>query len=207
MPGLYCPIDHIIPKSTDAALSEYMDYPSTIIIYKMRCPYSQFDTKGANLLAAADIFPCIRLHGLDWAVASTKIVELLAQSRNLDLHAHLFDMFAPDENLPLCGDDAVLTIGALEQLGTRFEDFLSFLLRKGPRICLHCETMNEIYDRRTVTDYAAAYSKTRNYLWGFLGRLRQLEAQGRIRILQTQRVFGGQFHEGYSFVVWSPIVE
>jgi hypothetical protein len=117
-------------------------------------------------------------------------------------------MFAPDLSLPLGVNDGVLTIGALEQLGSNFHEFLRFLLRKSPRVCVHCETMNEMYDRKTVPDHlAVAYSKTRNYLWGFLTALRDLEAAGSVRIHQTQRVFGSQFHEGYSFVAWSPIVK
>lgn len=161
---------------------------------------------GANLLAAADILPGKALHGLDWSVASTKILALLAESKKLDIHGHFFDMFQPDASLPLGARDGVLTIGALEQLGGNFKDFLQFLLEKSPQVCVHCETMNELYDRKTVPDYlASAYSKARNYLWGFLTELRQLEADGKVRILQTQRVFGSQFHEGYSFVAWSPV--
>jgi hypothetical protein len=161
---------------------------------------------GSNLVAAAKILPGIELYGLDWSKASNEIIELIARQSNLNLQAQFFDMFSPDYSLEMGRDDAVLTIGALEQLGTQFEDFVLFLLRKQPKICLHLETMNEIYNQRTLTDYAAiAYTRARNYLWGFLGKLRKLEEEGKIYIHQTRRVFGSQFHEGYSFVAWSPI--
>jgi len=162
---------------------------------------------GTNLLAAAEILPALKLHGLDWSVSSTKLVKLLGARKGINIQEHLFDMFAPDQTLPLKASDGVLTIGALEQLGPNFNDFLDFLLQKSPRICIHCETMNELYDRRNIVDFVATeYSKARNYLWGFLTALRNLEAAGKIRIHQTQRVFGSQFHEGYSFVLWSPII-
>jgi hypothetical protein len=161
---------------------------------------------GSNLLAAAEILPGTSLHGLDWSVASTKIVKLLGETKGINIYGHLFDMFTPEQSLPLNGNDGVLTIGAPEQLGTDFTEFLNFLIRKSPRVCVHCETMNELYDRRTVPDFLATdYTKTRNYLWGFLTVLKNFEAEGKIRILQTQRLFGSQFHEGYSFVAWSPI--
>jgi len=49
------------------------------------------------------------------------------------------------------------------------------------------------------------YTKKRNYLFGYLSTLRSLEKRGDIKILQEQRTFGGQYHEGYSFVVWKPM--
>jgi hypothetical protein len=112
-------------------------------------------------------------------------------------------MFTPDPTLDITPADAVYTIGALEQLGDQFVEFTDFLLDKGPAICINCETMDELYDRGDLADYAARqYSKARNYLRGFLTHLRALERAGRIDILQVQRTFGSQYHEGYSFVVW-----
>jgi hypothetical protein len=161
---------------------------------------------GSNLLAAAEILPGTKLYGLDWSIASTKIVKLLGETKSINIYGHLFDMFSPDYSLPVSSNDGVLTIGALEQLGTNFTEFLNFLIEKSPRVCVHFETMNELYDRTTVPDFLATeYSKVRNYLWGFLTALRNLEKEGRVKILQIQRVFGGQFHEGYSFVAWSPV--
>jgi len=163
---------------------------------------------GTNLLAAASILPKVKLHGLDWSISSTKLIKLLGAKKNLNIQEHLFDMFIPDQTLPLNAGDGVLTIGALEQLGSNFDEFLNFLLQKSPKICVHCETMNELYDQSNVMDFVAIeYSKARNYLWGFLTALRKLEAIGKLKILHTQRVFGSQFHEGYSFVVWSPTID
>lgn len=161
---------------------------------------------GNNLLAAAEILPGVKFHGLDWSSSSIKLVKKIAEIKNLDIQAHLFDMFQPDVTLPLKHNDGVLTIGSLEQLGPNFINFLNFIIQKSPSICLHFETMNEIYDRKTLPDFLAIeYSKARNYLQGFLTELKKLEANGKVKILQVQRVFGSQFHEGYSFVAWAPI--
>lgn len=160
---------------------------------------------GHNLLAASQFIPGKRMVGLDWAQASVEIVNRLGETYGLDMSGQRFDMFQPEDSLNLGHRDGVLTIGALEQLGREYGAFLDFLLKKSPQICIHCETMNEIYDRDTVTDYVARlYSKRRNYLDGFLTSLREREKTGALKIIQVQRVFGSQFHEGYSFVVWKP---
>ena len=63
----------------------------------------------------------------------------------------------------------------------------------------------ELYDQNDLFDYvAAAYLRKRGYLQGFLPRLRELEREGVIEILQVQRTFGSLYHDGYSFVVWRP---
>lgn len=160
---------------------------------------------GLNLLHLARIFPGKPLYGLDWAQASCDIVNRLGESREVNLKGIRFDMYYPDPTLDVTGADGVFTIGALEQLGNGFTPFLSFLCSKSPAMCIHFETMDELYTDPTLSDYLIKrYSRARNYLDGFLTDLRQLEKQGAAEILQVQRTFGVQYHEGYSFVVWRP---
>jgi transketolase len=161
---------------------------------------------GLNLLDIARIFPGKSLYGLDWTQAACDIVNRLGKSQEIDLKGVIFDMYHPDPTINLFANDGVFTIGALEQLGNGFRPFLSFLCEKSPRICIHFETMDELYTDPTLSDYLIKrYSRARNYLNGFLTALRELEARGLAEILQIQRTFGGQYHEGYSFVVWRPL--
>jgi hypothetical protein len=99
-----------------------------------------------------------------------------------------------------------LTMCALEQIGDKHEEFLQFLLRQSPALCINMEPICELYDEDNLLDHLAIrYHKQRGYLEGYLSRLRQLESQGRLTILKAQRVFfGNVYHEGYSFVVWKP---
>ena len=62
------------------------------------------------------------------------------------------------------------------------------------------------YNKNNIIDYLAIrYHKKRNYLYGYLTRLQELESEGKIEILKTQRVcFGILYHEAYSFVMWRP---
>ena len=161
---------------------------------------------GLNLLHLSKLFPGKPLYGLDWAQSSCDIADQLAKAQGINLKGIKFDMYTPDSGLDLSDGDGVFTIGALEQLGTGFGPFLSFLCEKSPAICIHFETMNELYSEPTLSDYLIKrYSDTRKYLDGFLNELKKLELSGLAEILQIQRTFGSQYHEGYSFVVWRPI--
>ena len=161
---------------------------------------------GHNLAALAELYPEKEIHGLDWSAASRDLVNKIAEVYNYNITGHLFDMFSPDENFEIPNNSAVLTFGALEQLGHDFELFLQFLLKKSPVLCLNIEPFCELYDDSSLLDYLAAkYQGERNYLAGYLDCLKQLENEGKIQILKTPRMLFGNIHyEGWSFVLWKP---
>ncbi|MBI4333161.1 MAG: class I SAM-dependent methyltransferase [Chloroflexi bacterium] len=161
---------------------------------------------GHNLVALAAIYPEKKIHGLDWAAAARDLVSKIAEVRGYNMSGYLFDMFSPNENLIIPANSAAVTFGALEQLGRNHGAFLQFLLRKRPSLCLHVEPFAELYDDNNLLDYLAIkYQQKRNYLSGYLKRLRQLEHDGQIDIHRVQRLFFGNLnYEGWSFVLWSP---
>lgn len=161
---------------------------------------------GHNLVTLAELFPTKKIHGLDWSVSSRDLVDKIAEVHKYNLAGHLFDMFSPDNTLEITKNSAILTIGALEQLGSDHESFLQFLLKKSPELCLNVEPLCELYDGDHLLDYLAIkYMQKRKYLMNYLGRLRQLENDGKIEILTTQRMFfGSLYYDGWSFVLWRP---
>lgn len=161
---------------------------------------------GYNLVALAELHPQMKLYGLDWAESAVKLVNLIAQTHRLHLEGRRFDFFAPDPELKLASRSVVLTMVALEQVGTRFEEFLNFVLQQSPMLCINMEPLLDLYDPNNLVDsLAIRYHMQRGYLNGYLARLRQLAEEGRIEILKTQRLkFGSLYHEGYSYVVWKP---
>ncbi len=161
---------------------------------------------GHNLVALAELYPEKKLYGLDWSVASRDLVNKVAEVYRYNITGHLFDMFSPNENLEITNNSTILTIGALEQLGRNYESFLQFLLKKSFILCLNVEPFSELYDKDHLLDYVAIkYQEKRNYLMGYLDRLRQLESEGEIEILKVQRMlFGNVHYDGWSFVVWKP---
>ena len=159
-----------------------------------------------NLVALSDLAPALPLIGLDWAASAVSLASSIGRERGINLTGRQFDFFHPDASLDVGSGDAALTIHALEQIGSKCEPFLQFLLEKRPRICVHLEPMLELYDPANLVDHLAIrYHTMRGYLSGFLSRLRQLEAEGRIEILTVRRLgFGSLYHEAYSIAVWRP---
>ena len=161
---------------------------------------------GINLTMLAELFPEKDLVGLDWADSAVDLVNLVSRKHGLRLKGRRFDFFEPDQGLDVGPDAAVVTMCALEQVGANHGALLEFLLQKRPQVCLHMEPICELYDEKNLVDYLAIrYHRQRNYLDGFLTRLRQLESEGRLRIDRVHRPrVGNLYHEGYSYVVWRP---
>jgi len=162
---------------------------------------------GFNLVALGQQVPGVKLYGLDWAPSACEMVSLIGQKHGLDISGVQFDFFNPDRDVTLDPRSAALTLCALEQVGPKHGAFLDFLLEKKPSICINMEPIEDFYDTKSLTDYLALmYHRKRGYLSGFLPRLKSLEAEGRITILEAKRMFfGSLYHEGYSFVVWRPL--
>jgi hypothetical protein len=160
-----------------------------------------------HLLRLRRLNPKARLVGLDWARASTEIISRVRElgiDSNIDGHA--FNFFQPDYGIDVPEGSGVYTIAALEQVGDRHEPFIQFLLSKRPAICVHLEPIAELLDTGNLIDRASQlYFAKRNYLRGFLARLRQLSDEGRVTLHREQRTYtGSYFIEGHSLVVWSP---
>jgi hypothetical protein len=107
-------------------------------------------------------------------------------------------MFNPTD-LDIPKGSAVLTWGALEQLGTNFQPFLNFLLSKDVFV-INVEPIIELFNPKNPMDnHSIEYMKKRNYLNGYLTALKKSKA----KILRTQRLhFGNMNYEGWSFVIW-----
>lgn len=160
---------------------------------------------GLNLVAVAQLFPEKKLYGLDWSVASCRIVDELANRLNLNLKGTLFDMFNPDEKIEVDNTSAVFTIGAMEQLGKNFYPFVNFLLKKKPCICINIEAIYELNDKNSLFgEVAARFIEKRNYLQGYLDFLKMLEKNRQIDILDIRQTFGGLYHDAYTYLVWKP---
>lgn len=162
---------------------------------------------GYNLAQLAALYPDVQLVGLDWAQSAVELVGRVAAQRDVCLSARQYDFYNPDPDLRLAPGAAVLTMCALEQVGSGYGPFLEMLLQQRPQLCLHMEPLEELYDESCLEDYLALrYHHTRGYLRGFLTAIRELAACGRAEILRVQRVpMGNLYHEGYSYLAWRPL--
>ncbi|MEI8088438.1 MAG: class I SAM-dependent methyltransferase [Opitutaceae bacterium] len=162
----------------------------------------------SHLAWLAQEFPKKKLYGFDWARPSQAIIREMAGHYGWNISGGYFDLFAPPADLTLDPQSTVYTFGALEQVGTRHEDFLQFLLRARPALCVHVECVHEFYDEGILSDYLALkYHKRRKYLDGYLTRLRELDAQGRVEIIRAHhQQFGNLYDDSHSLIVWRPRV-
>ena len=161
-----------------------------------------------NLVALAHLFPQKELFGLDWAKATLEIIRVLREELQYKISGRLFDLVHPDHSFSLQPASGVFTIGTLEQIGKDFKPFIGYLIENRPHVCIHIETIYELYNPDILFDYIAVrYLEKRGYLQGLLTYLRELESAGNIEILALQRTFGSLFHDGYSYVIWRPLDE
>lgn len=170
------------------------------LIYEFGCGSCQ------HPVVLSELFPKKQIIGLDWTSASIKIIKKLRQLNKINLMGKHFNLFKPDFNYKLSSNCAVFTVGTLEQLGRNFDPFLKYLIFNKASLCLHLETIRELYEGENLLDYLALkFDKKRGYLDGFLERLNELEENNKIQILKVQRIyFGSLYHDGYSLLLWRP---
>jgi SAM-dependent methyltransferase len=161
---------------------------------------------GFNLVALAELYPDKKLFGSDFVPSAVQLVNETARAHGLPITGFLFDMRTPDAGLKLGPGSAVLHFGSVEQLAGDFEPFLEFLLANRPALCIGLEPTVELYDAEDLVDYLAIrFHRKRGYTEGYLPKLQELAAKGKIEILKLQRTyFGSLFMEGFSFVIWRP---
>ena len=158
---------------------------------------------GFNLIQFCQIFPEKKTYGYDWSPSAVELIKKAGDAKGFQIQTHHFDMFNPDYSLQIDGNAGLLTVGAMEQLGTNWNPFLDFMLAKRFTIYINIET---IYDySQSEDDYieiTRQYIRRRNWLQGYYRELRRLENEGVIKILTQQVVIGSRFHDSWSFTVW-----
>ena len=94
---------------------------------------------GHNLLALAKQQPGKVVFGLDWSRQALEHVKKLVE-QGITAYAFEFDLLNPTTDFLFPGQRAlksgVLTVGALEQIGKKFENFLCFLLSRQPPVII-----------------------------------------------------------------------
>jgi hypothetical protein len=203
--------DYIIPMTEDFEKNSLAFIQDLLFDKYLRNTKSIYEFgcgTGHNLLRIREINKLATLWGLDWAKSSQKIINQMRDS-GLDnnIYSANFDFFKPDNQFSIDDNAACITIAALEQVGTNFRPFIDYLLKKKPDICVHIEPIFELLDCNNLLDYTSIkYFQKRQYLWGLLNYLHDLENKGRINILEARRSYiGSLFIDGYSIIAWKPI--
>ena len=163
---------------------------------------------GSNLLQLSEQFPKTQFVGCDRAKPSQTLIAVMAETTGRPLVGARFNMLTLEgrETIPLGPSSAVLTLHAMEQLGSNWKSLLDYWLAARPRICIHIEPIVELYAEDNLFDHLAIrYHKKPNYLAGYLPELRRLATLKVIELIEVRRLgLGSMFHEGYSLIVWRP---
>lgn len=156
---------------------------------------------GHNLERIGKINKTAVLWGGDWVKSSQKIVE------RRGMNGFRFNFFKKNRFIYLKKNTGVITVAALEQVGTNYKNFVSFLLRNKPEIVVHIEPIPELLDPTDLLDYLSIkYTQKRRYLSGYLDYLRELEKKGKVQIIEARRSgIGSLFIDGYSIICWKPL--
>lgn len=163
---------------------------------------------GFNLVAMSQLYPDKKLYGLDFVPSSIKLINNIAWHYGYHITSYLFDMISPNKfPLSLKDNSAVFTIGSVEQLAGKFEDFITYLLEHRISLCIHVEPIIELYNDKNLVDYLAIkFQGKRGYTRGLLSYLKKLEMNKTIEILKENRLyFGSLYMEGYNYIIWRPI--
>lgn len=162
---------------------------------------------GHNLFRASEVNPSASITGLDWATSSQEIFKYINQTFNKNFNSHRFDFFNIDKDYKILKNSGVFTFAALEQVGNCHMEFLEYLIKQSPQICVHIEPIAEMLnpDESFIDFLSVEYFKKRNYLDGLNKSLKTLESNSKIEIVHKQRSqIGSCFVDGYSIIVWRP---
>lgn len=160
-----------------------------------------------HLIRMSEFNDRISLNGSDWTSSSQKIIKEINDTLGTKINGFNFDFFNPNYNIDIPNKSGVYTVAALEQVGPNYRAFVDYLITKKPKICVHMEPIDELLDgSKLIDNLSIKYFRKRNYLDGFLPYLERLEQEGRIEILNKQRIYNGSyFIEGHSLIVWRPL--
>ena len=161
---------------------------------------------GFNLVAAAKLFPNALLFGSDFVQSSVDLVNEISVSKNINIKGDIFDLINPNYDYKIKNNSGIFTFGALEQLASKIDNIVEYLIIQKPEICVHVEPVIELYDKDNFIDYLAIkFQGKRRYTEGLLPKLYKLKKSGKIDILKVKRLFfGSLMMEGYNLIVWRP---
>jgi trans-aconitate methyltransferase len=162
---------------------------------------------GHNLLRIRNRLPDVNLIGLDWATSSQALIRQVAvDTSDPKFTGENFDYFKPNRDLKIKDTSAVITVASLEQTGSKFNEFIDYLVAQKPSLVIHIEPMWEPLDETNLMDYLSIkYFEKRSYLNGLQKYIEHLESQGTAEIIKKERTYVGSFYiDGYSLLVWKP---
>ena len=200
----------IIVSENPMLESQLFEVVRKLLFQEFMYPYDEIHEfgcgSGGNLWLLSKLFPDKSLTGYDWATPAVQIANKMGKALNRKIKGRELNFFDHSINLNFSNSSALVSIHALEQIGNSHQKLLQAILKAKPSIVVHYEPIMENYDINNCFDFLAIkYSRTRNYLEGYLKALIKAENEGLLQIIRSQRPeIGGVWHES-SLIVWKPL--
>ena len=159
---------------------------------------------GFHLIPITRRFPDKNIFGSDFVQTAVDLINNVAKHYDYNLSASLFNMIEPNPDYKIQESSVICTFGAIEQIASKYNNFLDFLLEKKPELCVHVEPALEMYDEKNIVDSSAIkFHRKRGYSEGMIPKLEALDKSGKIKLLKVKRInFGGLMFEGFTLIVW-----
>jgi len=162
---------------------------------------------GFHLIPITRRFPDKNIYGSDFVQTAVDLINNVAKHYDYNLSASLFNFIEPDFDYNIPESSVVCTFGAIEQIASKYNKFLDFLLEKKPELCIHIEPAVEMYDEKNLVDsLAIKFHRKRGYSEGLISKLEDMDKSGKIKLLKVKRLnFGGLMFEGFTLIVWKSL--
>jgi hypothetical protein len=162
---------------------------------------------GFHLIPITRRFPDKNIFGSDFVQTAVDLINNVAKHYDYNLSASLFNLIQPNSNYKIPESSVVCTFGAIEQIASKFDNFLDFLLERKPELCIHIEPAVEMYDdKNLVYSLAIKFHRKRGYSEGMIPKLEAMDKSGKIKLLKIKRLnFGGLMFEGFTLMIWKPL--
>lgn len=159
---------------------------------------------GHNLIRLSDIFPKKKIYASDFSKNSVELLKNISNYKNYNWSCFQFNMKNINKTITLKENSAIFTSGSIEQLSGKINNFLKFILKNKPRICIHIEPMPQLFNNNIIEDFLSVQAlKKKKYSVNFLDEIKKLEKNNKIKILKLLKSpFGSQLIDGMNLLVW-----
>jgi hypothetical protein len=158
---------------------------------------------GHNLIRLSDIFPKKKIYASDFSKNSVKLLKNVSNYKNYNWSCFQFNMKNINKKIILKENSAIFTSGSIEQLSGNIDNFIKFILKNKPRICIHIEPMPQLFNNNIEDFLSVQALKKKKYSINFLDKIKKLELNNKIKILKLLKSpFGSQLIDGMNLLVW-----
>lgn len=159
---------------------------------------------GHNMVRLTEIFPQKKIYASDFSSNSVNLLRNISDHMGYNWNCFQFDMKKINKKIVLKKNSAVFTSGSIEQLSGNVDNFLNFIIKNKPKICIHIEPMPQLFKKDNIEDLLSVMAlKKKKYSINFLDKIYNLKKKNKIKVIKLLKSpFGSQLIDGMNLLVW-----